>query len=709
MNNQINDKEMFVQKRSGELVEFSKEKLFRSAVWFCDSRYTHVDDIDLNILPPIRQEMAKELYEALVRDYETSQKHGQVYQTSDFVTRAREFSANKVSLINPEWQNVAAKAYLLEIYRDRWPNVQFQKGEYPHIKQVWSTDETETLNRMLSEMDDETIKKLQNLLEPERDNFFVFAALYYMMSKYCLSRELPQHTFLRAAIFLFWDSENIEDSLANIADLYEALSCFRITLATPILRNAGTRNPQTSSCILTQADDSAEGLLENLRIAGIYSKFKGGIAIDYSKIRSAGDPIKGTGGRSGGIVPFIKAVDSVVSAFDQGGLRKGAAVVTLPFWHPEIIPFLELKLETTPDERSARNLKYCLKLNKYFIQAVEADEDIHLFSPYDYPKLAETWGEEWEKEYKRAIQENPNGKKIKAREIAYHFLKARVETGNVYAFFDDNANERNQQNHLSRHIGYINATNLCTEIMQPSRPGPEGITLCTLGSVNCRWYSTEWSECEKRKTINILYHALRNSIERQFYPFPETAKTAKENMFLGIGVFNYAFMLATHGLKFSDPKSIEFAGKIIKDIRAKLDQVNQKQSKPSKLLMAIAPTASSSRITGGTESVNPIRSGFIRFDATINLPFVVPEWKEYNKYYELAMDIDPYVLLDHAAERQKYIDQGQSTDIWIDSDTAYSFRRLWDIHSYAHRKGLKSLYYLHTLKEDLDEICESCM
>ncbi len=407
--------------------------------------------------------------------------------------------------------------------------------------------------------------------------------------------------------------------------------------------------------------------------------------------------------------------NETVTAFNQGGKRPGAAVIHLPFWHPEIVPFLQLKLEGGTEETRARRLKYSVILNGWFMDAVQNDEDIYLFSPHDYPELNETWGDKWNEIYAKAIKDNPNTKKVRARDLAYHLIKARTETGNVYIFWHDNVNERVQNNHLARNIGYINSSNLCTEIMQPSSPGPEGISLCTLGSINSHWFSHEESVLKKRRVVRILYKALRNSIRRQHYPFSETRNSAVENMFIGVGIFNYAYMLASHNFNFSSPVGKILGKRVVEEIRGYLDKENsrrhgQPDGNPSKLLMAIAPTASSSRITGGTESVDPIRKPLVRFEGTISLPFVVPEFKRLSKYYQNAMDVNPYDIIDHAARRQLYIDQGQSVSLWIDYETSKSFKKLWEIHDYAYRSGLKSLYYLHTIKEEYnpDEECESC-
>jgi ribonucleoside-diphosphate reductase alpha chain len=644
-----------------------------------------------------------------------------------------ETAANKVSLIAPKWQNIAARLYLLQMYHRRFPAMKFQDGDYPHITEIFKRGMYS--EDLLGLFTDEELETLNSMIVPSRDHEYTYAGIFYMFDKYCKGVELPQHTFMRVAMALF-RRDNV-NRLENIKTFYDALSQHHVTMATPIVINAGMKKEQLSSCILTKTGDSIESILETGFIEGIYSKFAGGIAIDVTDLRSRGSRIKGNNGVSAGPVGFIQIYESLIKRISQSGVRTGSAVVTFDWWHPDILDLVQLKRNDGIEDNRARHLKYSVRINKYLFDAVREDRDVKLVNPMKCPELANSYGDKWLELYENA----PAAKMVPAREIMFEILKTRMETGNLYIFFTDNVNE---QNRISDR--FINSSNLCQEIVEPSRPSkndwrrlfidfgteevreisekiPAEVALCNLASVNIKWYAETEHE-ERSRVVDVLVRAMDNSFEIAFYPVAGAEVSARSYRYIGIGIFNYAYMLAANELKFSDPESLEFVENIMKLWAEDIEYASEKLGKErgvypawrenhgpkrrNALTRAIAPTASSSRITGGTESIDPVRDWMVRLDATINLPFVVPEFNRLWKYYEKAFDIDPEVMIEHAAVRQKHLDQAQSVSLWLTGEYTTSAKKLCRLHEFALDKGIKTLYYAHTLKSGEEDVCESC-
>jgi len=292
---------------------------------------------------------------------------------------------------------------------------------------------------------------------------------------------------------------------------------------------------------------------------------------------------------------------------------------------------------------------------------------------------------------------------------------------------------------------FINSSNLCVEIMQPSIPShllvdqiitpmggepvhstsrtPAEISLCTLSSVDLSWYNKA-SSSERDKTISVLVRALDNTFEIAFYPVKGAELYAKQYRYIGIGVFNYAKMLAEEKLHFDDNDALEVVDEIFRDLsgsvmRCSIEISGEKGAYPAwnklhgpqrrnALTMAIAPTASSGRVVNSTESSEPIRDFMVRYEATVNLPSVVPNFKELNEYYDKAFDIDQKVLIKHAAVSQRHLDQSQSVNLYLKEEYAESAKALVELHEYALDNGIKTLYYAHSLKDNVEDICESC-
>ena len=495
-------------------------------------------------------------------------------------------TANLADRMYPEFDTIAKNLFIQKIYKEIWG---IKRNEYPPYIDVikkglqYGVYDKEILDTFsLSE-----IEELGNYIKQERDfNIGSYLGITVFMSKYSLkytknkNLELPQHTFMRIAINAFWKEK--ENRLEKIKTFYDMLSNFYFTRATPYYLNSLTPNRMLASCVLTAMEDDSFSINQTCHNIGIYSKFGGGTACDVSPIRSVG-AVVAKRGKSSGKIPFIKMIESVITSFNQLGSRPGACCVYFNWWDYEVEDLLMLKDEGGTEDKRARKLQFAVKINKTFIERVLNDEEIVLLDPKDARGLLEATGEEFDELYKEYEQKGGIRKKrVKAREIAYLIAKIRNETGNLYIFFDDNANNQTPFNE------YINSSNLCTEIFLPSR-GPvlidndivekwsdnkplistthDGlISLCNLSSITI----TEWTKLSDKKKENVTYMLLRahdNEIDTATYPVKEGEIGNKLNRPIGIGVSSLAVHFAKNGIKFSDEdKALKEMFNVMEDI-----------------------------------------------------------------------------------------------------------------------------------------------
>jgi ribonucleoside-diphosphate reductase alpha chain len=333
--------------------------------------------------------------------------------------------SNAVMLMGdePNYSKVAARMLSESIRKEVGRDVAFR--DY-----IGHATELGLVSSNVFELASQDFKGLEYAVRHERDDLFEYFGLKTVADRYLLRHpktrkliERPQWLFMRVALGL---SKSIPEAL----ELYEIVSQFYYTPATPTLFNSGTRHPQMSSCyLLTVAEDSLEGIYKSISDCAKLSKFSGGIGIDWTPVRSSGALIKGTNGLSNGIVPFLKVFDSSVHAVNQGGKRKGAAAVYLEPWHADIEAFLELRNNTGADERRTHNLNLALWVSDLFMKRVESDAQWSLFSPADAPELIQSFGEEFENLYEKYEREGKALKQIPARAkvaMAGSVLKTRL-------------------------------------------------------------------------------------------------------------------------------------------------------------------------------------------------------------------------------------------------------------------------------------------
>lgn len=379
-----------------------------------------------------------------------------VMKAADVISTLERVAARKISPANPQWEKVAASLYLAAALNRDW------NGVYPKIEEL---KESSKIDQHMLSAYDEVLDGLNAYIRPERDRLFTYKAATLFHGKYChdisLSgiKEMPQLAYMRVAMFLGLSKFKETGSLEEVKRQYDMLSQHQYTMATPIMVNAMTIRPQTSSCSLMEVEDSTESLLDVNAKIGTMSAWLAGTAVNIQRLRAKGSKI--SNGQTSGPVPFIKVFESTVSAWNQGGTRPGALCVYFQWWHPDVMDLLSLKSNGGTEENRARRLKYAIKVNNRLIDAVLNDEVVALVSPHEAPELYGLWGQEFDDAYDRYLKD-PRTKKIRAREVWAKMFKERSETGNIYLFHEENVNEVSMLNR------YIGSSNLCTEVVLPT-------------------------------------------------------------------------------------------------------------------------------------------------------------------------------------------------------------------------------------------------
>ena len=541
VSNQETVSKIIVIKRDGRKQSYDPAKMRNACMWACDGKDFMADE--------------------LIRDTEIK-LHKEIH-IKDMFQQLIITAVNKISMLQPMWEDVAAKLELMKIYKE---TMNISKGEeYPHLKDVLAKGlehkiyDRKTINKFTAD----EIEQINAAIVPDRDQIFNYKGLVTFFDKYCLNYtktkklELPQHSYMRVAMALMVDEHN---KVKRVIEEYNELSQHNFTRATPIMLNALTPGQQLSSCVLNTLDDDSHSILDTGKNLGIYSKFKGGTALDISAMRAKGGYIEGTQGYSSGPVPFMKFYEQIMKAWNQGGKRPGALAIYFNWWHLDVSDILSLKSNGGTDENRARGLQYAIKLNQYFIDAVIEDKDITLFDPKDTPDLIGKFGVEFTQLYKMyEVKSTVRKKIVKARDVWEKLFKERSETGNIYLFHEENVNEASMLNR------YVGSSNLCTEIVLPSRAskslGEELVTmedtekriikrysageiaLCNLSSVNAeKWFYM--TEEQKWQMVRTLVRGLDNTVDIANYPVKEGKNSNLMYRYLGIGILNQTNYLA---------------------------------------------------------------------------------------------------------------------------------------------------------------------
>jgi len=555
-------------------------------------------------------------------------------------------------------------------------------------------------------------------LDHLRDSLITDFGRATLDDRYLLPGEGYQDLFARVASFY-------GDDQAHAQRLYDYMSRMLFMPATPVLSNGGTERGLPISCFLNEATDSLDGIVglwnENVWLA---SK-GGGIGSYWGNLRSIGEKV-GQNGKTSGVIPFIRVMDSLTLAISQGSLRRGSAAVYLPVSHPEIEEFVEIRRPTGGDpNRKALNLHHGLLISDAFMRAVEADEEWGLTSPKDGAVV----------------------RKIGARSLWIRILTARIETGEPYLIFNDQVNAARPEHHKLAGLE-VKTSNLCSEITLPTgidQHGQQRTAVCCLSSLNLE----EWFEWKDHPLIiedimRFLDNVLQDFIDRAPEGMERAKYSAMRERSVGLGVMGFHSFLQSQKVPFEGVVAKVWNKRMFKHIREQADTASRVLAEERGACpdaaeygfmerfsnkMAIAPTASISIITGNVSpGIEPIAAN-VFLQKTLSGSFTVrnrhlqhvlaahgmdtPEiWSSItlNKgsvqhldfltdqeraVYKTAFELDQRWVIEHAADRTPFICQSQSVNVFLAADVHK--RDLHQIHMMAWKRGLKSLYYCRSL------------
>ena len=630
--------------------------------------------------------------------------------------------------------------------------------------------------------------KLGAALKPERDHQFTYLGLQTLYDRYFIHTEqevrfeLPQIFFMRVAMGLAINEVKREE---RAIEFYNLLSSFNFMSSTPTLFNSGTRRPQLSSCYLTTVPDSLDGIYSSIKDNALLSKFAGGLGNDWTRVRGLGAHIKGTNGKSQGVVPFLKVTNDTAVAVNQGGKRKGAICAYLETWHIDIEEFIELRKNTGDERRRTHDMNTSNWIPDLFMQRVAEEGDWTLFSPEEVPDLHDLVGIEFNKAYEAYEEKAARGditlfKTIKAVDLWRKMLGMLFETGHPWVTFKDPCNIR----YSNQHVGVVHSSNLCTEIMLHTND--DEIAVCNLGSVNIAAHTTaDGIDMEKlEKTIKTAMRMLDNVIEYNYYSVPQARNSNMQHRPVGLGLMGFQDALYKQNIAYASMEAVEFADKSMEAvsyfaIKTSSDLAKERGTYPSydgslwskgilpidslelmekqrgeqyfqvdksstldwsslrkqikkvgmrnSNVMAIAPTATISNICGVSQSIEPTYQNlFVKSNLsgefTVVNPYMVNELKELGlwdevmindlKYfdgsvqpidripeeikakYANAFEIDSRWLIEAGSRRQKWIDQGQSLNLYMKDPSG---PKLDNLYKLAWVRGLKTTYYLRSM------------
>jgi ribonucleoside-diphosphate reductase alpha chain len=641
-------------------------------------------------------------------------------------------------------------------------------------------------DRLTPDLRQYDLTQIADALLPERDSLFKYPGLQAVYDRYLLHIEerrieMPQYFWMRVSMGLAINEPNRDE---RAIEFYNLLSSLRFTSATPTLFNSATNHPQLSSCYLSTVSDDLEHIFKCVSDNAKLSKWAGGLGNDWTSIRATNARIKGTNGRSQGVIPFLKVVNDTAVAVNQGGKRKGAVCSYLESWHMDIEEFMELRKNTGDDRRRTHDMHTSNWIPDLFMKRVQLHQDWTLFSPDEVPDLHDLYGKAFEERYLEYERMAETGRirmsrSIPAVELWRKMLTRLFETGHPWVTFKDPSNIRSPQDHT----GVVHSSNLCTEILLNT--SEKETAVCNLGSINLPAHIVDGQlDLEMlENTVRTAMRMLDNVIDINFYPTDEARNANRRHRPVGLGLMGFQDALAKMSFSYASEQAVEFADRSMEAISwfaimasselaaergsydsfagSKWDRgllpidtielLEQERGVPVDMdrtttmdwdavrkavaangmrnsnCMAIAPTATISTIIGVSQSIEPIyKHLYVKSNLSGEFTHVntslVTELKEHGlwdadmldalKYYDgtlseikripaeirarylTSFEVDAKWLIECASRRQKWIDMGQSLNLYMCDPSG---RKLHDMYFLAWSKGLKTTYYLRTL------------
>jgi len=734
---------MFVVKRSGEKVPFDLSKWQAQIAKVCEG----VADVSPSMI-----EIA-----------------AQAHFTDGMTTRELDQIALRamVNLIDEEenpdignanYQYVAGKQRISMLRKDVY-------GDYdpPHLYEIVKKNVALNLYtpELLEWYSEEEWNELNRWVEHERDEQLSYAAVEQLIEKYLVRNrstnliiESPQVRYMVAAAVAFHAEK--KERLKWVKDFYSAASDGLFTLATPVLAGLGTKTKQFSSCVLLRTDDTLKSIFATGQVMADYASKRAGIGLEIGRLRPLGAEIRKGEVMHTGIIPFMKKWFADLRSCSQGGIRNASATVNMPIWHYQFDDFIVLKNNQGTEETRVRQMDYCVVLSAFFWRRLRQGGNITFFDPNQVPDLYEAFysdSAKFEQLYCEYEKRKDIRSKVETAEKVFGWvMKERADTGRYYILNVDNVSN---QGPFDTSVHPIYQTNLCTEIMLPTREFQTvddecgRIALCTLGSLN--WGKFRHPD-EMRRPTRLLHRCLHNLLQYQDFLSVQSKLHNEEFEPLGIGVTNLAFWHAKRKLRYGDTEalaevkrwmehqafyltemSVELAkekgpcsqshntwygkgvfpwerrSKGVDDLTSfvpsdDLDWEGLREKMKTfgvrnATLMAIAPVESSSVVIDSTNGINLLKQFIVIKESKAGIiPQVAPEFRKLKKNYQLLFEQKDCVdYIKTVAVLQAYIDQG------ISSDTFYSPRHFSDGKipltlvtknlMLAHKWGLKSHYY----------------
>ncbi|EPG2861229.1 ribonucleoside-diphosphate reductase subunit alpha [Acinetobacter baumannii] len=405
------------------------------------------------------------------------------------------------------------------------------------------------------------LEKLAAAIQPERSNQFTYLGLQTLFDRYFIHSngvrfELPQLFFMRVSMGL---ALNEQDKEERAIEFYNLLSSFDYMASTPTLFNSGTLRPQLSSCYLTTIGDDLYDIYGAMRDNAMLSKWAGGLGNDWTPVRALNSYIKGTNGKSQGVVPFLKVANDTAVAVNQGGKRKGAVCAYLETWHLDIEEFLELRKNTGDDRRRTHDMNTANWVPDLFMQRVFEDGEWTLFTPSETPDLHDLTGAEFAERYAYyesvAKEQNMLHKKVRAKDLWRKMLSMLFETGHPWITFKDVCNLRSPQ----QHVGVVHSSNLCTEITLNTNQ--DEIAVCNLGSINLVQH-VKGGVLDREKlarTVKTAVRMLDNVIDINYYAVPQAKNSNLKHRPVGMGIMGLQDALYEMGMAYGSDEAVNFA------------------------------------------------------------------------------------------------------------------------------------------------------
>jgi len=746
---------IYVTKRNGKRELLNVEKMHQVLEWACE-------DINGVSVSDIEMKSHIQFYDNI----HTSKIH-------EITTSAAE---DLITEETPNYQYVAARLMIFDLRKKV-----FGSYETKRLYEIVSTNVKKGIYepKLLNWYTEEELNKLGSYIKHDRDFKLTAAAVKQIKDKYLIQDrsaniyyETPQIAFMMLSATAF-HKYPVEKRIEYVRGMYDAISKFQVSLPTPIL--GGLRSPikQFSSCVLIDVGDSLESITDATKIMTKYVSKRAGLGINGGRIRAVGSKVGRGEIVHTGVTPYYRNFESAIKSCSAGGIRDAAATLYAPAWHYEIEDILVLKNNKGAHEQRVRRLDYAIQWDTYLIRRAVKKQDITLFSPGEVPDLYDAFFARDRSKFESLYEQYEADPKIKmkktipGRELLVMFLKEAQETGRIYSFHADNVNTH------SPFLEPIYMSNLCAEIALPTKPiknriemtgESEGkvtfegmIQLCTLAAINLGNLNVDdVSDMEKR--MDLLVRFLNELLDYQEYQAPQAKLATMNYRPLGIGVINYAYMLAKNNLKYYDDESFKLTHRVAeqmyfyslkasmrlamensaipaldKTIYAKggllIDSYNKEVDKianqeflldwewlrdnikmhgvRNSTLLALMPAESSSFVSNATNGIEPIRS-LVTKKSSKKSSFiqVAPEAQKLKNQYTYLWDMDAEQYngyIKNAAIFQKFVCQAISTNLSYNPEH-YPERRipleiLINHFLLCTKLGLKTRYYLNVKGE----------